>query len=152
MIKRLASCVREYKLPALLTPLFVIIETVLEVLIPLVMAELIDQGIYGENMDVILVTGVKLIVLTCLTLFFGVVAGFTASHGSAGFAANLRHDMFENVQRFSFFSIDKFSTASIVTRLTTDVSNVQMAFQMITRVTVRAPAMQLLQRGQWLSM
>lgn len=141
MIKRLASCVREYKLPALLTPLFVIIETVLEVLIPLVMAELIDQGIYGENMDVILVTGVKLIVLTCLTLFFGVVAGFTASHGSAGFAANLRHDMFENVQRFSFFSIDKFSTASIVTRLTTDVSNVQMAFQMITRVTVRAPAM-----------
>ncbi len=141
MIKKLAACVREYKLPAILTPIFVIIETVLEVLIPLVMAELIDNGIYNGDMNAVMISGVKLIILTCLTLFFGVAAGFTASHASAGFAANLRHDMFRNVQNFSFFNIDRFSTASIVTRLTTDVSNVQMAFQMITRVTVRSPAM-----------
>ncbi|MBQ9947133.1 MAG: ABC transporter ATP-binding protein [Oscillospiraceae bacterium] len=141
MIKRLAACVREYKLPAFLTPLFVIIETVLEVFIPLVMAELIDNGIYKGDMNAVVTTGIKLIILTCLTMLFGVAAGFTASHASAGFAANLRHDMFKNVQDFSFFNIDRFSTASIVTRLTTDVSNVQMAFQMITRVTVRSPAM-----------
>lgn len=141
MIKKLAACVRQYKLPAVLTPIFVIIETVLEVLIPLVMAELIDNGIYRGDMNAVMTSGIKLIILTCLTLFFGVAAGFTASHASAGFAANLRHDMFHNVQNFSFFNIDKFSTASIVTRLTTDVSNVQMAFQMITRITVRSPAM-----------
>ncbi len=143
MIRKLARCVREYKLPALLTPLFVILETVAEILIPLVMAELLDDGINKGDMNVIVMAGVKLIVLTCLAMAFGVTAGFTASHGSAGFAANLRHDMFNNVQKFSFFNIDKFSTASIVTRLTTDVSYVQMAFQMITRVTVRAPFMLL---------
>lgn len=141
MIRKLARCVREYKLPALLTPLFVILETVAEILIPLVMAELIDKGIYLGDMNAVVTAGVKLIILTCLAMAFGVTAGFTASHGSAGFAANLRHDMFRNVQSFSFFNIDKFSTASIVTRLTTDVSNVQMAFQMITRITVRAPFM-----------
>ncbi len=141
MIRKLAACVREYKLPALLTPLFVILETVLEVMIPLVMAELIDNGIYKGDMNAVITTGIKLIILTCFTLLFGVIAGFTASHASAGFAANMRSDMFRNVQNFSFFNIDRFSTASIVTRLTTDVSNVQMAFQMITRVTVRSPAM-----------
>ena len=141
MLKKLAGCVRQYKLPALLTPIFVILETVAEVLIPLTMAELIDKGITLGDMNAVLTAGVKLIVLTCLAMLFGVVAGFTASYGSAGFAANLRQDMFYNVQKFSFKNIDKFSTASIVTRLTTDVSNVQMAFQMITRITVRAPFM-----------
>ncbi len=141
MLKKLAGCVRQYKLPAFLTPLFVILETVAEVLIPLVMAGLIDKGITLGNMGEVVRYGIYLLILTCLAMFFGVTAGFTASHASAGFAANLRHDMFDNVQKFSFFSIDKFSTASIVTRLTTDVSNVQMAFQMITRITVRAPAM-----------
>ncbi len=141
MIKKLGACVREYKLPALLTPLFVILETIAEILIPLVMAELIDKGIYMGDMNAVVMAGIKLLILTCVAMGFGVAAGFTASHGSAGFAANLRHDMFYNVQRFSFFNIDKFSTASIVTRLTTDVSNVQMAFQMITRITVRAPFM-----------
>ncbi len=141
MIKKLGACVREYKLPALLTPLFVILETIAEIIIPLVMAELLDNGINKGDMNAVVVAGVKLLILTCLAMGFGVAAGFTASHGSAGFAANLRHDMFYNVQRFSFFNIDKFSTASIVTRLTTDVSYVQMAFQMITRITVRAPFM-----------
>ncbi len=143
MIKKLAGCVRQYKLYALLTPVLVILETVAEIIIPLVMAELIDKGIYAGDMQVVVVAGIKLLGLTCLALAFGVAAGFTASYGSAGFAANLRHDMFHNVQSFSFFNIDKFSTASIVTRLTTDVSYVQMAFQMITRITVRAPFMLL---------
>ncbi len=141
MLRKLAGCVRQYKLPAFLTPLFVILETAAEVLIPLVMAGLIDKGITLGNMNEVVKYGIYLLILTCLAMFFGVTAGFTASHASAGFAANLRHDMFENVQKFSFFNIDRFSTASIVTRLTTDVSNVQMAFQMITRITVRAPAM-----------
>lgn len=141
MIRKLARSVREYKLPALMTPLLVILETVAEIIIPLVMAELLDSGINKGDMNAVVISGVKLLILTCLAMAFGVAAGFTASHGSAGFAANLRHDMFCNVQRFSFFNIDKFSTASIVTRLTTDVSNVQMAFQMITRITVRAPFM-----------
>ncbi len=141
MLKKLAGCVRQYKLPAFLTPVFVILETIAEVLIPLVMAGLIDKGITLGNMNEVVNYGIYLLILTCIAMFFGVTAGFTASHASAGFAANLRHDMFENVQRFSFFNIDRFSTASIVTRLTTDVSNVQMAFQMITRITVRAPAM-----------
>lgn len=141
MIRKLARCVREYKLPAFLTPLFVILETVAEILIPLVMAELLDNGINKGDMNAVVIAGIKLLILTCLAMAFGVAAGFTASNASAGFAANLRHDMFHNVQRFSFFNIDKFSTASIVTRLTTDVSYVQMAFQMITRITVRAPFM-----------
>lgn len=141
MIKKLAGCVRQYKLPAMITPILVILETIAEIAIPVVMADLIDKGIYMGDMQQVVIAGIKLLGLTCLAMFFGVAAGFTASHGSAGFAANLRHDMFENVQKFSFFSIDRFSTASIVTRLTTDVSNVQMAFQMITRITVRAPFM-----------
>ena len=141
MIKKLAGCVRQYKLPALITPVLVILETIAEIAIPVVMADLIDKGIYMGDMQQVVIAGIKLLVLTCLAMAFGVAAGFTASHASAGFAANLRHDMFENVQKFSFFSIDRFSTASIVTRLTTDVSNVQMAFQMITRITFRAPFM-----------
>ncbi|MBQ8171849.1 MAG: ABC transporter ATP-binding protein [Oscillospiraceae bacterium] len=141
MIKKLAGCVRQYKLPALITPVLVILETIAEIAIPVVMADLIDKGIYMGDMQQVVIAGIKLLVLTCLAMFFGVAAGFTASHASAGFAANLRHDMFENVQKFSFFSIDRFSTASIVTRLTTDASNVQMAFQMITRITFRAPFM-----------
>ena len=141
MFKTLGACVRQYKLPALITPVLVIAECILEVLIPLTMAELLDNGVTAGNMEVVLTTGVKLLIYTCLALLFGVLSGVTATYGSAGFAANMRQDMFYNVQRFSFKSIDKFSTASIVTRLTTDVSNVQQSFQMITRITVRAPSM-----------
>ena len=141
MIKRLSACIRQAKVPALLTPLFVIFETVLEVMIPLVMARLIDEGITPGDMNTVLKYGVILVILTAAALFFGAVAGYTASRASSYFAANVREDMYYNVQHFSFANIDKFSPASLVTRLTTDVTNIQMAFQMITRISFRAPAM-----------
>ena len=141
MIKRLSACIRQAKVPALLTPLFVIFETVLEVMIPLVMARLIDEGITHGDMNTVLKYGVILVILTAAALFFGAVAGYTASRASSYFAANVREDMYYNVQHFSFANIDKFSPASLVTRLTTDVTNIQMAFQMITRISFRAPAM-----------
>lgn len=141
MIKKLASCVRQYKKPAILTPIFVSLEVVLEVIIPFLMASLIDKGIEAGNMSEILRIGGILVVMAFVSLFFGALSGRTAAKASTGFAANLRHDMYYNIQNFSFFNIDKFSTSSIITRLTTDVSNVQMAFQMITRIAVRCPLM-----------
>ena len=141
MIKRLSACIRQAKVPAILTPLFVVFESVLEVMIPMVMARLIDEGITPGDMSAVLKYGVMLVILTAAALFFGAVAGYTASRASSYFAANVREDMYYNVQHFSFANIDKFSPASLVTRLTTDVTNVQMAFQMITRITFRAPAM-----------
>lgn len=141
MLKTLAACVRNAKLPAILTPVFVVAESVLEVMIPMVMAKLIDAGITLGDMNEVVRYGVYLMILTLFALLFGAVAGYTASRASSFFAENVRHDMYYNIQSFSFANIDKFSTASLVTRLTTDVNNVQMAFQMITRITVRAPAM-----------
>lgn len=113
----------------------------MEVIIPLLMAELIDKGIYAGNMNQVLKIGVLLVVTSLLSLAFGMLSGVTASKASAGFAKNLRKDLYYKIQNFSFTNIDKFSTSSIVTRLTTDVSNVQMAFQMITRIVVRTPLM-----------
>lgn len=139
MIKRLMQCVREYKKDTILTPVFVIGEVVMEVLIPMLMAELIDNGITGGSMNYVIKMGVILLVCALVSMFFGTAAGRTCAVASAGFAKNLRHDMFYNVQTFSFSNIDKFSTASIVTRLTTDVNNVQMAFMMIIRMAVRSP-------------
>lgn len=141
MIKRLAGCVRQYKAAAILTPIFVTCESILEVIIPRVMADLIDYGINVGDMDTVIYTGILLLVFTCFALLFGALSGHFAAVASAGFASNMRQDMYYNVQRFSFSNIDKFSPASIVTRLTTDVTNVQMAFQMIIRIAVRAPAM-----------
>lgn len=141
MIKKLAACIRDAKLTAILTPILVVCETVLEVLIPLTMADLIDKGITVGDMNEVVRYGVILLVLTAAALFFGAAAGYTASRASSLFARNVRQDMYYNVQHFSFANIDKFSPASLVTRLTTDVTNVQMAFQMITRITFRAPAM-----------
>ena len=141
MIKKLAACIRDAKLTAILTPILVVCETVLEVLIPLTMADLIDKGITVGDMNEVVRYGVTLLVLTAAALFFGAAAGYTASRASSLFARNVRQDMYYNVQHFSFANIDKFSPASLVTRLTTDVTNVQMAFQMITRITFRAPAM-----------
>lgn len=141
MLKKLAACVRQAKTTAILTPIFVVGESVLEVIIPLVMAKLIDEGITVGNMNAVLKYGVYLIVLTMCALLLGALAGYTASRASSYFAENVRHDMYYNIQSFSFSNIDKFSPASLVTRLTTDVSNVQQAFQMITRITFRAPAM-----------
>ncbi len=141
MIKTLAKCVRNAKKPAIITPILVIIESITEVIIPLVMAKLIDEGITPGDMNAVLKYGAVLIVLTAIALLVGVAAGYTASRASSYFAQNVRQDMYYNIQHFSFANIDKFSPASLVTRLTTDVTNVQMAFQMLTRITFRAPAM-----------
>lgn len=141
MLKTLSKSVREYKLPAFLTPVFVALEVVMEVFIPLLMAKLIDDGVYLGQMNSALKIGIELIGAAILSLIFGCLSGVFASKASAGFAKNLRKDLYYKVQDFSFSNIDKFSTASLVTRLTTDVTNVQQAFQMITRITVRAPLM-----------
>ena len=141
LIKRLLKSVREFKKDALLTPFFVVLEVVMEVIIPLVMALLIDKGIDGQDMAAIWKYGIILVLCAMLALVFGAAAGTFAARASTGFARNLRHDMYYNVQNFSFSNIDKFSTGSIVTRLTTDVTNVQNAFQMCTRIAVRCPVM-----------
>ena len=144
MIKRLARCIREYKWAAMLSPLCMVGEVAMEVMIPLVMAELYDHGITMQNMEVVVQQSVLLIILAVCSLCFGVASAFFASKAGTGFAKNLRHDMFHHVQSFSFSNIDKFSTASIVTRLTSDVANLQMTFQMMIRMAVRSPMMLIL--------
>ena len=141
MIKKLAGYVKEYKKVAIITPILVLMEVVLEIVVPLIMAELIDNGIDGGSMPDIVKYGITLLIAALMMLFFGIAAGRTASVASSGFAKNLREAMYNRVQEFSFANIDHFSTASIVTRLTTDVTNVQMAFQMCTRIATRAPGM-----------
>lgn len=141
MIKKLLGYLGNYKKATLLTPLFVTLEVVMEVVIPLLMADLIDYGIDDGSMIAIIKIGIALLVAAAISLFFGIAAGHTAASASAGFAKNLRQAMFYKVQTYAFSNIDKFSTASLVTRLTTDVSNVQMAFQMIIRMAMRSPAM-----------
>ena len=140
MIKKLMKYVGEYKKPTILTPIFVLLESAMEILIPLLMAKLIDEGIDMGNMNVIVKYGLILLLAALLTMFFGSAAGLTAASASAGFAKNVRQGMYYKIQEFSFGNIDKFSTASLVTRLTTDVQNVQQVFQMMTRICFRAPA------------
>ncbi len=144
MIKRLARSIREYKSAALLAPLTMMGEVAMEVLIPLVMADLYDFGIVLQDMNVVLTKSLQLIALALASLTFGVASANYASKAATGFAKNLRHDMFHQVQEFSFHNIDKFSTASIVTRLTSDVANIQMTFQMMIRMAIRAPMMMVL--------
>ena len=141
MLKTLSKCIRQYKKYAILTPLFVALEVLLEVIIPRIMSYLIDYGIDDGNMPYILKAGLVLFFSAVMSLVSGVLAGRTAAQGSCGFAANLRHDMYANIQDFSFSNIDKFSTSSLITRLTTDVTNVQMAYQMIIRLAFRCPIM-----------
>lgn len=141
MIRTLAKSIKEYKLSTIITPILVTLEVIMEALLPLVTAELIDKGISVGDMNSVYRIGIKLIVLSILALAFGATAGITAANASSGFAKNIRKDLYCKVQNFSFSNIDKFSTASLVTRLTTDVSNVQRAFQMIIRITVRCPLM-----------
>ena len=141
MIKKLAKSIKEYKKESILTPIFVSLEVVMEVIIPLLMANLIDKGMYAGNMNEVLKIGLELVGSAMLSLIFGVLSGSVAAKASAGFAKNLRRDLYYKVQDFSFSNIDKFSTASIITRLTTDVTYVQMAFQMIIRIAVRTPLM-----------
>ena len=144
MIKRLARCIREYKWAAILSPLTMIGEVSMEVTIPLIMAQLYDYGIVMQDMTVVVTKSVQLIILALLSLSFGVASATFASRAGTGFARNLRHDMFHHVQKFSFSNIDKFSTASIVTRLTSDVANLQMTFQMLIRMAIRSPMMLIL--------
>ena len=141
MIQKLIGSIREYKKTSIETPLLVVGEVTMEVFIPLIMANLIDFGIDKGDMTYILKTGAALFVFALIALFFGALAGKTAAIASSGFAKNLREDMYYNVQNFSFANIDKFSTASIITRLTTDVTNVQMAYQMLVRMVMRSPIM-----------
>lgn len=141
MIKRLSQCIREYKKDAILSPLYVLVESLLDVAIPFVMAGLIDKGIEAGNMSMILRYGAILVGFALVALTFGALSGRSCARATAGFARNLRHDIFHHLQVYSFSNIDKFSSAGLVTRLTTDVSNVQNAFMMIIRTLIRCPAM-----------
>lgn len=142
MIKKLAGCVREYKLPVFLTLFFIFAEAVIESIIPFVTAKLVNNMQLGTaDLTFILKTGAVLVLMALASLTCGGIAGYTSAKASAGFSKNLRHDMFYNIQNFSFKNIDKFSSSSLVTRMTTDVNNVQMAFMMIIRIALRAPLM-----------
>ena len=144
MIKRLLSCLRQYKLSAILSPLCMIGEVYMEVRIPGILATLVDKGIELGNMDVVWQQGIYLVITALCSLCFGVLSAIFAAHAATGFARNLRRDMYYKVQAFDFYNIDKFSTSSIVTRLTTDVANLQMTFQMLIRMAVRCPMMIIL--------
>ena len=141
MIKRLSRSIREYKLDSILAPLFILGEAAMEVLIPTLMANLIDFGVEAGNMDYVLLTAGKLLACALVSLSCGFASAYFAARAGTGFGANLRHDIFYSVQDFSFSNIDKFSASSLVTRLTTDVSNVQMAYMMIIRGAIRSPAL-----------
>ena len=141
MIKTLARSIREYKPAAILTPLLVTVEVIMECAIPFVIANLVNEMQAGCSMGVIAQYGVALIIMAVVSLIFGGAAGATCARASAGFARNLRKDMFYKIQEYSFENIDKFSVSSLVTRLTTDITNVQMAFMMIIRVAIRCPLM-----------
>ena len=141
MIKTFAKCIREYKLPTILTLVFIIAEVAIEVLIPFYTADLVNDIKASVPMGEVVRLGLILVCMALLSLGCGGGAGYTGAKASAGFARNVRRDVFERIQRFSFENIDRFSTASLVTRLTTDITNVQMAFMMVTRIAVRAPLM-----------
>ena len=144
MIRRLLRCVREYKWAAILSPLAMVGEVAMEVTIPKVMANLYDYGIKLSDISIITTRSLQLVILALLSLGFGVASAIFASRAATGFAKNLRHDLFYRVQRFSFSNIDKFSSASIVTRLTSDVAQLQMTFQMMIRMAIRCPMMLVL--------
>ena len=143
MFRTIQRCLREYKTPTIITILFMTGEAIIEAIIPFITARLVDHISDGVEMPFLLKTGLLLVLMTLISLFFGGSAGFTSAKASAGFAKNVRHDIFEKVQTFAFSNIDKFSTSSLVTRLTTDINNVQMAFMMLIRIAVRAPLMLL---------
>ena len=141
MLKKLAGCIREYKKDTILTPVFITLEVIMECLIPFITADLVNSIKGGCQLSEIFKHGALLFAMACFSLLFGAIAGKTCASASCGFAKNLRHDLYYRVQDFSFENIDKFSTSSLVTRLTTDVSNVQMAFMMIIRTAIRSPLM-----------
>lgn len=141
MIKTLMSQVKQYKKDSILCPIFVILEVIMEVIIPFLMASIIDKGVEAGNMMHVIKIGTIMIIMAMMSLTFGALAGKYAASASTGFAKNLRKTMFQNIQSFSFSNIDKYSTAGLVTRLTTDITNVQNAYQMVVRLCTRAPIM-----------
>ena len=141
LVKTLARSIGEFKKSAILTPILVLFEVILECIIPFVIAQLVNNMQAGCTMDVIVRYGVELLIMAVLSLLFGVAAGSTCATASTGFSRNLRRDMFYRIQDFSFANIDKFSVSSLVTRMTTDLFNVQMSFMMIIRVAIRGPLM-----------
>ena len=143
MIEKLLHSIREYKASSIRTAIFAGLEVLLEIIIPFFMADIIDKGIYGGNMNILMKLGLMMAVCVLLGLALGFLAGAESAKASAGFAKNLRKDMYYHIQKFSFANIDKFSIASLVTRLTTDVTNIQMAYMMIIRIAVRAPLMMI---------
>ncbi len=141
MIKTLAAHIKEYKKASVMTPVFMIFEVIVEMLIPILMASMVDNGVDKGDMNHILLMGLGMLALAAVGLFAGIMGGVYGAKASTGFAKNLREAMYNNIQTFSFANIDKFSTAGLVTRLTTDVTNIQMAYQMLLRMCMRAPAM-----------
>jgi len=141
LIKKLLASVREYKKPSILAPIYISLEVVMEVVIPLLMAKLIDNGLEKGDLSYVFIVGGILVLCTVISLLFGVLSGSCAAEASAGFAKNLRHDMFKKVQTLSFSNIDKFSTAGLVTRLTTDTTNLQSGYEVLIRTAVRSPFM-----------
>ena len=139
MLRQLAKCVREYKVPTILTLIFIVGEAIIEVLIPFITANLINHIKAGADMKDILRTGLVLALMAVISLCCGGIAARTCAKAAAGFSKNLRHDLFSKIQTYSFSNIDKFSSSSLVTRLTTDVSNVQMSFMMLIRTAIRSP-------------
>ena len=144
MIREIAKSIREYKKVSILTPIFVSLEVVIECIIPFLTAEMVNRIKDGHEISEITLYGIMLIVLAGLSLAFGALAGSTCATASCGLAKNLRRDMFHKVQDYAFENIDRFSTSSLVTRLTTDVSNIQNAFMMLKRMAVRAPMMNII--------
>ena len=144
MLNRLARCIREYKWAAMLSPVCMIGEVAMEVTIPLIIADLYDYGVVLSNMSLVVSKSIELVICALLSLLFGALSAIFAAKAGTGFAKNLRHDMYHQVQDFSFRNIDKFSTASIVTRLTSDVARLQMTFQMMIRMAIRCPMMLIL--------
>ena len=140
MIKTLAGQIKEFKKASILTPVFMILEVLFEMMIPLLMASIIDNGVEKGDIGHICKVGIAMAVLALCGLWAGVMGGKYGARASTGFARNLRRAMYENIQNFSFSNIDKFSTAGLITRLTTDVTNLQMAYQMLLRMFTRAPA------------
>ena len=139
MLKTLAAQIKEFKTASLLTPMFMILEVIMEMIIPLLMASIIDDGVDAGDMNHILMIGGVMVLTALCSLTFGICGGVFGAKASTGFARNLRRAMYENIQTFSFSNIDKFSTSGLVTRLTTDVTNIQMAYQMLLRMCMRAP-------------
>ena len=139
MIKTLAAQIKEFKKDSIITPLFMILEVIMEMIIPLLMASIIDDGVTAGDMRHIYICGALMVVIAGIGLFAGIMGGKYGARASAGFAKNLREAMYTNIQTFSFSNIDKYSTAGLVTRLTTDVTNLQNAYQMILRMCMRAP-------------